>query len=119
MTGLVSAHLERISAQVFVEFQSSITMLVSKQHGVYALYNGDKLYYVGLAKDLKTRLKQHLKDQHAKRWDRFSLYLTHTDEHLKELETLVLHIVKPKGNIQHGRFARSSNLRPISTARSR
>ena len=86
--------------------------MVSKRHGVYALYKSDRLYYVGLARDLKTRLKQHLKDQHSKRWDRFSLYLTHTDEHLKELETLVVHISQPKGNIQHGKFARSRNLRP-------
>jgi hypothetical protein len=112
MQGLVSAHLERINARVFEQFQDVITQLVSKRHGVYALYKSDRLYYVGLARDLKTRLKQHLKDQHAKRWDRFSLYLTHTDEHLKELETLVVHISQPKGNIQHGKFARSRNLRP-------
>jgi hypothetical protein len=112
MQGLVSAHLERINARVFQQFQDVITQLVSKRHGVYALYKGDRLYYVGLARNLKTRLKQHLKDQHAKRWDRFSLYLTHTDEHLKELETLVVHISQPKGNIQHGKFARSRNLQP-------
>jgi hypothetical protein len=112
MQDLVSAHLERISARVFEQFQDVIKQLVSKRHGVYALYKGDRLYYVGLARDLKTRLKQHLKDQHAKRWDRFSLYLTHTDEHLKELETLVVHISQPKGNVQRGKFARSRNLRP-------
>ncbi|OGU24884.1 MAG: hypothetical protein A2X66_06130 [Ignavibacteria bacterium GWA2_54_16] len=112
MKGLVSAHLERINARVFEQFQDVIKKLVSKRHGVYALYKSDRLYYVGLARDLKTRLKQHLKDQHAKRWDRFSLYLTHTDEHLKELETLVVHIAHPKGNVQHGRFARSQNLHP-------
>ena len=112
MQGLVSAHLERINARVFEQFQDVIKQLVSKRHGVYALYKSDRLYYVGLARDLKTRLKQHLKDQHAKRWDRFSLYLTHTDEHLKELETLVVHISQPKGNIQRGKFARSMNLGP-------
>ncbi len=112
MKNLVDAHLERIPGNVFVKFQESIKRLVSKQHGVYALYKGDKLYYVGLAKNLKSRIQQHLKDQHKSKWDMFSLFLVRDVEHLKELETLVLHIAHPKGNTQAGRFARSANLKP-------
>ncbi len=33
----------------------------------------DELYYVGLAKDLRWRLKHHLKDHHHAPWDRFSV----------------------------------------------
>jgi hypothetical protein len=112
MKNLVDAHLERIPGNVFVKFQESIKHLVRKQHGVYALYKGDKLYYVGLAKNLKSRIQQHLKDQHKSKWDMFSLFLVRDVEHLKELETLVLHIAHPKGNTQAGRFARSANLKP-------
>jgi hypothetical protein len=112
MKNLVDAHLERIPGNVFVKFQESIKRLVSKQHGVYALYKGDKLYYVGLAKNLKSRIQQHLKDQHKSKWDMFSLFLIKHVEHLKELETLVVHIAHPKGNTQAGRFARSTNLKP-------
>jgi excinuclease UvrABC nuclease subunit len=75
MTNLVDAYLERIPADVFVRFQEAIKDLASKRHGVYALYKGDKLYYVGLAKNLKSRVQQHLKDQHKREWDMFSLYL--------------------------------------------
>lgn len=112
MKNLVDAHLERIPGDVFVKFQESIKHLVSKQHGVYALYKGDKLYYVGLAKNLKSRIQQHLKDQHKSKWDMFSLFLIRNVEHLKELETLAIHIAHPKGNTQAGRFARSTNLKP-------
>ena len=40
--------------------------------GIYALYNGSKLYYVGLTKNLFGRIRWHLKDRHAKRWDNLS-----------------------------------------------
>jgi hypothetical protein len=70
-----------------------------------------KLYYVGLAKDLRWRLNAHLKDHHGQSWDRFSVYLTIGDQHLKELESLVLRIVKPKGNEVKGKFAKSQDLR--------
>jgi hypothetical protein len=112
MTNLVDAYLERIPADVFVRFQEAIKDLASKRHGVYALYKGDKLYYVGLAKNLKSRVQQHLKDQHKREWDMFSLYLIRHVEHLRELETLAIHISKPKGNTQPGRFAKSTNLKP-------
>lgn len=42
---------------------------------------------------------------------RFSVYLTIGDRHLKELESLILRIVKPAGNKQLGKFAESEDLR--------
>jgi hypothetical protein len=57
-------------------------------------------------------LGQHLKDRHAGTWDSFSVYLTLTDEHLRELESLVLRIAAPKGNKFTGQFFNSENLRP-------
>jgi hypothetical protein len=69
------------------------------------------LYYVGLASDLRWRLAQHLKDHHGQSWDRFSVYLTIGDQHLRELECLILRIVKPVGNKISGNFTKSENLR--------
>jgi hypothetical protein len=80
--------------------------------GVYALYRKNSLYYVGLASNLPTRLASHLRDRHGATWDRFSLYLTLGDSHLKELESLVLRITQPRGNKVKGKFARSVDLRP-------
>ena len=69
------------------------------------------MYYVGLAKDLRSRLDGHLKDKHASKWDSFSLYLIRNVDYLRELESLIIHVADPKANIHKGRFARSTNLR--------
>jgi hypothetical protein len=108
--GLVSGYLERISSAVFDDYHGEITKLVGKQHGVYALYKKKRLYYVGLAGNLRARVKHHLKDRHARKWDSFSLFLIRNVEHLRELEALVVHIAEPKGNVQKGKFARPNNL---------
>ena len=94
---LVLGFLERISSRAFEEFPRQITELIGKQHGIYALYKGDHLYYVGLATDLRKRIKHHRQDRHAGKWDRFSLYLVHKVDHIKELESLLLRIADPKG----------------------
>jgi hypothetical protein len=108
---LVLGYLERISSKVFSDYARELTALVGKQHGVYALYKKDRLYYVGLATNLKNRIKQHLKDRHQGKWNRFSLYLVRKTEHLKEIESLLLRIASPRGNAVTGRLRRAENLR--------
>ena len=81
------------------------------RRGVYALYRRGKLYYVGLASNLRSRLAHQLRDRHHNSWDRFSVYLTIGDSHLRELETLILRIVKPVGNKQKGKLPRSEDIR--------
>ncbi len=109
---LVCQHLENISRDVLDRYKDIIREYVKRRHGVYALYRGNRFYYVGLASNLRTRLSHHLRDRHANTWDHFSVYLTVGDEHLRELESLVLRISSPKGNKQRGKFARSEDLRP-------
>jgi hypothetical protein len=110
---LVCQHLEHISGTMLEKYQHQISSYVMRRHGVYALYRRDHLYYVGLASNLRNRLKHHLKDKHKGKWDRFSVYLTIGDSHLKELESLVLRIVLPDGNTQRGKFARSQDLKRL------
>lgn len=108
---LVSQYLEGISRTALAEYQSFFREKARRRNGVYALYRNKKLYYVGLARDLRGRLKTHLRDKHGQSWDRFSMYLTVGDDHIKELESLVLRIVRPAGNRQGGKFAKAQNLR--------
>jgi hypothetical protein len=110
-SSLVCQHLENISRDVLEKYQANIRDYVRLRHGVYALYRRGKLYYVGLAGNLRSRLKTHLKDRHGESWDRFSVYLTIGDSHMKELESLILRMVKPAGNRMAGKFARSEDLR--------
>jgi len=111
MAHLVCQHLEDISREAFEKHQRIIKQYVRRRNGVYALYRKGKLYYVGLAKNLRSRLKSHLHDRHGSSWDRFSVYLTIGEQHLRELESLILRIVQPKGNKQKGKFPKSEDIR--------
>ena len=108
---VVVQHLERVSWDVMKGYPQVVREMIRGRSGVYALYNGEKLYYVGRASNLMRRLKQHLKDRHKGAWDRFSVYLTVRDEHMKELESLLLRIVGPAGNAVSGKFIGSEDLR--------
>ncbi|MEI8140076.1 MAG: GIY-YIG nuclease family protein [bacterium] len=94
-TQLVCQHLENISRQALERHQDIIGQYARGRQGIYALYRRGKLYYIGLATNLRTRLKQHLKDRHGGSWDQFSVYLTVGDNHLRKLEALMLRTVKP------------------------
>ena len=111
MSHLVCQHLEDISQEALKKHQRIIKQYVRRRNGVYALYSKGKLYYVGLAKNLRSRLKNHLHDRHGSSWDRFSVYLTIGEKHLRELESLILRIVQPKGNKQKGKFPKSEDIR--------
>jgi len=109
---LVSQYIERISRDAIEKYPTLFKSYVRHRQGVYALYRREKLYYVGLASDLRWRLRQHLKDHHGKSWDRFSVYFTIGEKHLKELETLILRLTgKPPGNKNKGKFKSSENLK--------
>lgn len=105
-------HLEDVGYVVFEKYASVITQYIKGRNGIYALYRQDELYYVGLASDLRRRLKQHRDDRHAERWNRFSVYLTRNERFLKELETLLLRISLPEGNHVRGKFRGSTDLKP-------
>lgn len=109
---IIQGHLERVGSAVFEQYQEEITNLIAGNQGVYALYRRQKLYYVGLANNLKGRIKHHLKDKHSGKWDRFSLYVIRKEDHIREVEALLVRIAGPAGNSQKGRLKRSMNLRP-------
>jgi hypothetical protein len=109
---LFTEYLERVSGKLLEdEYRRAIGALIKGHAGIYALYKGERLYYVGLATNLMGRVKQHLKDRHAKRWDKFSVYLASRDEHIKPLESLLLRIALPTGNRVKGRLANAIDLR--------
>lgn len=107
---LVCQYLENISREALEKHQNIIKNYVRKRHGVYALYRKNKLYYVGLASNLRNRLRHHLRDRHAGAWDSFSVYFTVGGQHLHELETLLLRIIDRKGNRTRGKFGKAEDL---------
>lgn len=107
---LVSQFLENVSRKALRDYEPVIREFVRRRHGIYVLYRKNRVQYIGLAQNLRNRIKHHLRDRHADSWDRFSVYLTIADGHMKELESLLLRIAKPKGNRAGGRFAKAENL---------
>lgn len=107
---LVTQFLENISRDALESQNDVVDAFVSGRTGIYALYRRGQLYYTGLATNLRHRLKAHLKDRHSDSWDSFSVYLTIGDNHLRELESLVIRMVLPPGNTQIGRFSGAEDL---------
>lgn len=110
---LVTGYIEHVSSKVFSDFPNELTEIVAKRHGIYALYKGKRLYYVGLASNLRGRVKQHLKDKHSGKWDKFSVYLVRKVDHIRELEALLLRVVDPKGNTKSGKLKEADDLKPL------
>lgn len=108
---LVGQHLATISRDALQKHHQIIRRHVRSRQEGYALHRQGHLYYVGLASNLRSRLSHHLKDRHRHSWDRFSVYITIGDHHLKELESLILRIVQPKGNRVAGKFPKSEDIR--------
>lgn len=111
--GLVKEYLEGVGGGVLESehYRSILVSMIRGHAGVYALYKGDKLYYVGLASNLMGRVKHHLRDRHARKWNRFSVYLTSKGEHVKPIESLLLRIVNPMGNRVKGRLPGAQDLK--------
>ncbi len=111
---ILEQYLESISWEAMEQYPSVIRKLIRGKSGVYALYEGDQLYYVGLASNLMGRLNGHVRDRHKGLWNRFSVYLTARSDqtHIRELEALLLRIVSPTGNRVSGRLRSAKNLSP-------
>jgi hypothetical protein len=107
---LLVGFLEQVSWRVLAEYRDIVQSMIRRKSGVYALYRHDRLYYVGLASNLMSRVNGHLKDRHRGAWDRFSVYLTSDSNHIKPLESLLLRIAKPSGNRVSGGFGRPMNM---------
>jgi hypothetical protein len=107
---LVHQHLENVSRDLLEQHPDVVQHYVGSNAGIYALYRKDRLYYVGLATGLRGRLKAHLKNRHSNSWDRFSIYLTIKDQHLREIEALLLRISNPEGAKQRGRLSHSKDI---------
>jgi hypothetical protein len=102
--GIVREYFERMDGGILGDYAAAVKSLIHGHAGVYALYKGDRLYYVGLARNLMGRVKSHLKDRHARRWNKFSVYLTPENDLIRPLEALVLRIVNPEGNRVKGKL---------------
>ena len=91
-------------------FRTRLQEIMNGYAGIYALYRKEKLYYVGLTRNLFGRINWHLKDRHAGRWDRFIIFRIKRVNYLKDIETLLTHLVDTKGNRAKGKVPRDADI---------
>jgi hypothetical protein len=109
---LVKGFFEKAPSKLFELLAAELKDLLKDKAGIYVLYQDNELYYAGLTKNLEGRLRGHLENRNKGKWNNFSLYVIKRTNYLQDLETLILRLTKPKGNIQKGRFPKDFNLRP-------
>ena len=102
---LLKGILEKVPKESFDVLRKELKDILSGNSGIYALYKKDRVVYVGLATDLYWRNFHHLtRDRLVGKWDSFSIFIIQRVRYLKDLETLVLRISKPKYNKATGKL---------------
>jgi predicted GIY-YIG superfamily endonuclease len=109
---LIKGMTRRLPLQLLgdLSFEEGLKKIMRNYEGVYALYHGERLYYVGLTNDLYNRLRWHTKDRHKGKWDRFAIFRVCRVRYLKDMETLLLQVAKPPGNSLSGHLHRDADL---------
>lgn len=113
MKPLVEAHINGLSVGIIEDHREFFRTFIGHQRsGIYVLRKSREIYYVGLASSLRSRLSDHLKDHHKRKWDEFDLYIIRKDKvkYLKELETLLIRVAKPSGNRTEPKFVKHKNV---------
>lgn len=101
---LIHYALDGIKRESFEVIKTELANLLKHRAGVYALYQNDKLVRVGLGAKIYWRLKGHAKSKKLV-WNTASLFIIGEKnlKYLRDLETAIVRIAKPKYNKQKGR----------------
>lgn len=94
-------------------FKKRLREIMRGYSGIYALYRKERLYYVGLTTNLLGRINWHLKDRHARKWDSFVIFRIKRVDYLKDIETLITHLVEVPGNRVKGEVPRDADISHI------
>src|SRR3990170_1792169 len=73
---LIKGMTKRLPSEILANplFRVGLQGVMRGYAGIYALYHGPKLYYVGLTRNLFSRVRWHLRDRHARKWDSFVIF---------------------------------------------
>lgn len=101
---------EMLESEIFAEhFQQ----MMRRYAGIYALYRKNRLYYIGLTRNLLGRINWHLKDRHRGKWDSFTVFRIQRVKYLKDIETLLTHVVDTPGNRQKGKVPQDADFNRV------
>lgn len=107
---LAKGFLEKKDRKGFELLLPRYREVIGDSSGIYALYKGDDLYYVGIAQNLLNRVDGHTKDKHKNHWDQVSFFVIDKHRYSKDIETVILRIAEPKGNGTRGEFEKHYEL---------
>jgi len=112
---LIKGMSRRLPSEILEDplFRERLREIMRGYAGIYALYRGKKLYYTGLTRDLFGRIRWHTRDRHARRWDHFIIFRIHKVRYLKDIETLIHHLVSSPGNRATGKVPRDADLNRV------
>lgn len=107
---LVKGYLEKKDRKGFEFLLPRYREVIKDSSGIYALYKGKRLYYVGIAQNLLGRVSWHTRDKHKNRWDKVSFFIIDKHRFSKDIETVILRIAEPRGNGTRGKFEKHYEL---------
>lgn len=99
---LIQFALDNIKKESFEVIRRELYGVLKHRAAVYALYKKDKLVRVGLGTNVFWRLWSHSRNEKLD-WDTASLFVVKNIKYLRDLETAIIRIAKPKYNDQKGR----------------
>ena len=85
------------------------------QAGIYLLFNNDELVYIGSSGDLYNRVESgHNGWTRLKgKWNKFAYIKTATNKEAREIESILIHICKPKYNNDNGTLPTNEKLKRL------
>lgn len=112
---LIKGMTKRLPHEILANplFRVGLRRIMRGYAGIYALYRGSKLYYVGLTKNLFGRVRWHLRDRHAQKWDSFVIFRIKRVRFLKDIETLLMHLVTTPGNRVKGKVPKDADINRV------
>ncbi|MDI6760426.1 MAG: hypothetical protein QMD05_06335 [Candidatus Brocadiaceae bacterium] len=112
---LIKGMSKRLPSEMLEDplFRKELQEIMKGYSGIYGLYRRDSLYYVGLTTNLFGRIGWHLKDRHAGKWDSFVIFRIKKVNYLKDIETLVSHLVEIPGARVKGKVPRDADITRI------
>jgi hypothetical protein len=112
---LIKGMTKRLPSEILDNrlFERRLREIMRGYAGIYALYRKSKLYYVGLTKDLFGRVRWHLRDRHAGKWDSFVIFRIKRVNYLKDIETLLTRVVQTPGNGVKGKVPRDADINRV------
>ena len=99
---LIQHALDNIRRESFDSIKRELRELLKDRAGIYALYKKGIVVKVGLGTNIYWRVKGHARSKKMI-WDTVSFFIIRNIKYLRDVETAINRIAKPKYSLQKGR----------------